>query len=987
MDDRVGDASVFDERLDELATAYLKAQEAGLAPDRQTWLELYPELAAELREFFADHDRLDRLAAPLRSIAVLSNPGLSDYPDDFPTPPRTFGDFTILGALGQGGMGVVWRARQARPDRLVALKMFRAGELASPTDIQRFRNEAEVIAGLEHPHILPVYEVGEQDGVLHFTMKLAEGGSLAQHLDRFRSEPRAAARLLATVAQAVHYAHQRGILHRDLKPSNILLDAKGEPYVSDFGLAKRLEGDSHLTQTGAIIGTPGYMAPEQATGGKAAISTATDVYGLGAIRFALLTGQPPFRGDSVLTTLDLVRTREPDAPSSRNRRVDRDLDTICLKCLEKEPKQRYQSANAVADDLERWLAGETIRARHVRQPARLWRWCRRNRAVSGLLAALVASTVGVLVLLTAGLVVITRQRNQARERERLERPLLYAADMRLAYERFVYGEADQLPSLLARHEPVPGEEDQRSFEWYYLRSLADALPRERVCYRGHSGEVMCAIFAPNGRDVVSGDGTGAIHSWDATTGVCRAILRGHLLDVNGLHFSPDGRTLASGGKDATVRLWDWALGKEKARLLGVDSEVEGVCFSPDGRRLVAPGANGMVCVWDVNTRTLQLRLQPCAERVYTAVFSPDGRRIAAVGRDHHLRIWDAKDGQTLIDNGVSGAIYDVCYSLDGTRLVTGDETSALRLWDAANGGFLQSVRVHPGLVRAVSFAPDGSSVASGGDDQALRVWHPWEGILLTRGHAHSGTVTAVAYTPNENVLVTGSRDHTVRVWDLPAVTSCRVVPVPHQNKTRAAFSPDGRFLATWAPGSELIIWDRFTLEKLASLRLSPNQGHLLAFAPDGRSLALSEEDEDLAIYSLEPDRGAICLRRSASHRVSFHGNDAMTFTPEGSLLVFEEHASRLTNFGSDEAAYWPLTVRALVPCPDGRTLAVGVGDSVRFWDRSRQAWQAELYRLTSDSRSVVYSPDGRLVAAASADGRIVLINPTSHEVRAFLPSH
>jgi serine/threonine-protein kinase len=306
MENRDSDASELDQRLDEVATAYLKAQEAGQTPDRQTWLDRYPDLATELREFFADQDRLDRLARPLRSLAVSSGPGSTDTPPPtqtvcetaplLPPPPRSFGDYTVLGAVGQGGMGVVWKARQKRPDRLVALKMFRAADLASPTDVQRFRNEAEVIAQLDHPHILPVYEVGEYDGVQFFSMKLAEGGSLADHLDRFRAEPRAAAGLLATVARAVHYAHQRGVLHRDLKPSNILLDAQGEPHVSDFGLAKRVDVDSDLTQSGLLVGTPSYMAPEQASCTKGAVTTATDVYGLGTVLYALLTGRPPFQG-------------------------------------------------------------------------------------------------------------------------------------------------------------------------------------------------------------------------------------------------------------------------------------------------------------------------------------------------------------------------------------------------------------------------------------------------------------------------------------------------------------------------------------------------------------------------------------------------------------------------------------------------------------------------------------------------------------------
>ncbi len=405
MNDRVSDASEEEQRLDEVVTAYLKAQEAGQATDRQALLDSNPDLASELREFFADQDRLERLASPLRPLVGSSEPDATSTPlpmqtagaafPALPSPPRTFGDYTILAAVGQGGMGVVWKARQRRPDRLVALKMFRAGDLASPTDVQRFRNEAEVIAQLDHPHILPVYEVGEHDGVHYFSMKLVEGGSLADHLDRFRADPRAAARLLATIARAVHYAHQRGVLHRDLKPSNILLDAQGEPHVSDFGLAKRVEADSSLTQSGALVGTPSYMAPEQTSGRKGTVTTATDVYGLGAVLYALLTGSPPFQGETVLETLERVREREPEAPRRINVKVDRDLETICLKCLLKEPQRRYESAQALAEDLERWLTGEPIRARRLSYWRRIGKWIRRRPALA---AALVSLVLGLAAL-------------------------------------------------------------------------------------------------------------------------------------------------------------------------------------------------------------------------------------------------------------------------------------------------------------------------------------------------------------------------------------------------------------------------------------------------------------------------------------------------------------------------------------------------------------------------------------------------------------
>jgi hypothetical protein len=284
--------------------------------------------------------------------------------------------------LGRGGMGIVFRARHQSLNRVVALKMILAGQFASPAELRRFRTETEAAAQLDHPHIVPMYEVGEDDGMPFFSMKLVEGSSLAQHVGRLSADPKAAVRLLIAVARAVHYAHQRGIIHRDLKPANILIDAAGEPHVTDFGLARRVDGAGGETQSGALVGTPCYMAPEQA-GGKKSVTTAVDVYALGAILYELITGRLLFQGDTPLGTVLQVLEREPDAPRAVNPKVDADLELICLKCLAKDPKNRYGSAESLAADLEYWLAGEPISVRAPSFGAVLRLWLRRNFGAAG----------------------------------------------------------------------------------------------------------------------------------------------------------------------------------------------------------------------------------------------------------------------------------------------------------------------------------------------------------------------------------------------------------------------------------------------------------------------------------------------------------------------------------------------------------------------------------------------------------------------------
>ena len=310
-----------------------------------------------------------------------------------------FGDYELLEVVGRGGQGVVYRAHQKSLNRTVALKMISLGSWATEAHLKRFRREAAAAASLEHPGIVPIYEVGEGDGSCYFSMRFVEGGQLDQVIKRKPTSIRQAAELISKVARTVHYAHEHGILHRDIKPGNILLDAKGEPLLTDFGLARLVEAESTVTRTKEVMGTPSYMAPEQAMGNNAAVSSATDVYGLGAVLYQLLTGHPPFAGGTTYETIKLVLDTVPRQPRLLNPKIDRDLSTICLKCLEKDPKRRYSSALALAEDLERWLHGRSIVARPISPPVHLWRWMQRNPIVAGMSTLLLALGIAVGILI------------------------------------------------------------------------------------------------------------------------------------------------------------------------------------------------------------------------------------------------------------------------------------------------------------------------------------------------------------------------------------------------------------------------------------------------------------------------------------------------------------------------------------------------------------------------------------------------------------
>jgi hypothetical protein len=512
--------------LEEVLAAYVLAVEAGQPPDRQEWLRRYPQLAGELQAYFDNLDFLDQAIGP----ASARSPRSEENPTE---PPRSFGEYELLEKIAEGGMGVVWKACHLRLHRLVALKMIRAGEFASSGELRRFQLEAENAAQLEHPHIVPLYEVGEYRGQPYFTMKLIEGGSLAQRLSRLAKDYRTTARLLATVARAVHYAHQRGILHRDLKPGNILLDAQGEPHVTDFGLAKRLEGSAHVTQSGAV-GTAGYIAPEQATGQRKRLTTAADVYGLGAILYELLTGQRPFRADTPMETLLLTLEQEPPRPRTLQPQIDSDLETICLKCLHKEPERRYASAEALAEDLERWLKGEPIRARPVGPVERLWRWCRHNRMVASLTTAVFLLLAAVAGVASVGYVREADQRTaaeaaegkakneaeRARAAEQEIRRQWYAASISAMQQAWDTGQVSRLRALLAETDSY----SDRGFEWYYWQRLCHL---EQQTFIGHRARVTAVSWSPDGKRLATASGDCTAKVWLAASGRELLTLHGH----------------------------------------------------------------------------------------------------------------------------------------------------------------------------------------------------------------------------------------------------------------------------------------------------------------------------------------------------------------------------------------------------------------------------------------------------------------------------
>jgi tRNA A-37 threonylcarbamoyl transferase component Bud32 len=716
--------------LNRILGAFLEAEEAGVGIDAEELIRRHPHLADDLRRFFAGRDRVERIAAPLRTEDRRTTPtpppggGAGTLPDvsrdvqaSAPAPrkegpPVRVPGYDVECELGRGGMGVVYRARHRKLNRTVALKMMIAGAHADEGDRDRFYAEATAIARLNHPNIVQIHEVGEHGGVPYLALEFCEGGSLGDKLDGTPLPPKEAAQLVATLAGAVLAAHERQIVHRDLKPANVLLTAAATLKVTDFGLAKDMGADGK-TASGAVVGTPSYMAPEQAAAERGKVGPASDVYALGAILYECLTGRPPFKGPTQLDTLLQVMHDEPVPPRHLQPGLPRDLETVCLKCLQKEPAKRYPSAAELAEDLGRFCRSEPVRARPVGALDRGWRWCRRNPAVAALLGSLLlVLTLGAAVSTLFGLYAnakageanekaedaerealradekaedAKREAGAARAAERLARQREYGANMLLTQTAWEQHQVDRFLQLLQGQMPREGEEDRRGFEWHYWRTQFQC---GHVTLKGHTDRVLAVAFSPDGKRLASGSRDHTVRVWYAQTGQTALTLTGHRSEVLSVAFSPDGKRLASAA-DHTVRVWDAQTGQEQLTL-SEPRDVKSVAFSPDGRCLAGGSCDffnpekGEVKVWDAQTGQKVLTLQGHTREVSSVAFSPDGKRLASASGDQTVKVWDAQTGQELLTlKGHGIGVTSVAFSLAGQRLASASSDGTVKVWDAS----------------------------------------------------------------------------------------------------------------------------------------------------------------------------------------------------------------------------------------------------------------------------------------------------------------
>jgi eukaryotic-like serine/threonine-protein kinase len=995
--------------LDLIYTEYLVRSELGEAVTLDEYYRRFPQWREPLYHQFQIHTLLNSHV-----------PSLTDKNQPTPRPPGAIAagpwkttpeNFEILEEIARGSMGVVYKAWQKNLQRVVALKIILGRALSTPDQLARFRIEGMAISRLMHPNIVQIFKTREWEGCPFLVLEHVEGGTLAKRWNGAPQLPSAVAALIEELARAVEFAHRHGVVHRDLRPGNILLTKEGTPKIIDFGLAKlELHDDKDLTMTGQILGTPSYMAPEQAEGLQQAIGPLVDVYALGAMLYEGLTGRPPFRGQTILDTLQDVGTKEPVPPQRLQPQIPRDLETICLKCLQKDPERRYGSARELAEDLRRFLDRKPILARRVNSAERVWRWCRRNSDVASLLLALVVVAAAAFVLVTwkwrqavaaheeaenARIIAQDNEKLAQKERRNAER-LSAGLILDQAVSQGDHGNIEHALLLFTKSLEQAVRNEDADLERIARRNLTAFRPLllRRRAIIPHPDWAWETAFSPNGKFFVTTSKDRAARFWDTETGAAIGDPLWHEDSVWTAAISPDGATLATGSAHpdtgaGEVRIWDVATRQAIGAPLIQHEAIVTVAFGRDSQTLLVLDDAGKAQLWDVkNCQSIGPPLSH-ASHVVTALFSPDGKLVLTGARDGAARLWQVPDraphGPTLshvqslnLPPGREVWIVAAAFSPDAQIVATATQVTQMvdqqrryiggevRLWRVETGESLVPPLAHPGPVKTLAFSPDGRLLLTGGFsvDAVLkkrpsvgeaRLWDVATGKQIGPTLDHTGPIWTAAFSPSGRLMVTGGEAGYAKFW-LTASAQRIGTTYASGNARRVTMSPDGKTAVighTYTPA----VAELWEIPPAFGTVLAPQHQkkiQALVFSPDER-FAASGDDDTARLW----DRATAKAHGSPlPHR---GGQHTLVFSPDGKLLLTtpEEREAQLWEVASGKAFGPRLKhqgrIVAAAFSDDGRRVLIKDANKDAIW------WDVAAGK-----------PSGPALETGSGDGRFVL---------------
>jgi len=995
----------------------------GQRPTLEEWEERFPRLLPRMEQIVS-----------LRSVFDSEMPTLTDSSAGTADPLASvqapdgrlrIGNYQILQEIGRGGMGVVYKARQANLSRIVALKMILAGEHAGLRERARLRNEAQAAAQLMHPNVVQIFEIGEHQGLPFLAMEYVAGGNLTRTLRAMPQAFRWSARLTETMARAIHVAHQRGIVHRDLNPSNILIALDGTPKISDFGLAKFLVDDKGLSLSGVILGTPSYMAPEQVSGNGQTIGPGTDVYALGALLYEMLTGAAPFRGFTPMETLCQVMEAELVPPSRLRHGVPEDLETICLKCLDRDPARRYSSAEDLAEDLRRYQENQPVRAHRTSKCRQALQWTRRQPMAArllGLCSLLLFTLLGVVIAYS---LYVTEQ-NRVSERA-WSRAIKLKNEIAIERDKFSYEastarrrtydaqlfqvkqsiESGQIELAQELFQPVlenfaATAKDPAGFELQYLNRL---IERAAWLLEGHGAKVSCLAVSRREGTLVSGDSSGQVIVWDLDRKIPRYCQGKHNAPVCKVAIVAGEETrrgtiaslIAQGGKSVELKLWDTATGALITTLHTGSLQDPDIQFSPDGSLLtlcgLAPDDHGEQSYsWKLNSASPPDKPSATIPGTFKQAFSPDGKLLAAGGCDGTVRLHVMADLGSVhrppaLEQRPGGRVTALAFSRDGSRLAAGRQDRGLTVWEVATGRIFAHYTDQDGPVVFVDFCLDGKALV--GCEGTTVLWtrpldQPGPRRLLPGVESQ---INSVCLSSDGRLLAAAARNQPVIIWNLSAGTKERFYLANNRSVDQVEFTPDNKSLILGCKDRQIRVW-RFldTPDLKRSLAGHQKEAWALTFSPDGSLLASGSDDHTIKLWDVDSERELLTLTghsQTVTALAFFHEGDRLaSVSLDGKVILWD-----LTRTGPDRRqvlasssvlhAYDDRLRAVSVSSDDQHLAAAGSKGLIHICDVAEREVQFDLAGHTGPVYALAYSTNPWVLASASADRTVRWWDPNS----------